>query len=78
MRLEWCQENKTIVNYRIEFRCAKYTNRWSYHHQYKTLKDAQIEALGLAKQLSEDNIIRVVRYTQIIEILDTQNGCKKP
>lgn len=78
MRLEWCQEDKTIVNYRIEFRCAKYTNRWNYHTQFKTLKDAQREALGLAKQLSEDNIIRVVRYTQTIEILETQNGGKKP
>lgn len=76
MRLEWCQDDKTIVNYRIESSMPKHGNHWRYHGQYKHFVDAQKYALGVASKLTEDYIIRIVKYTQNIEILETQKGNK--
>jgi len=74
MRLEWINEDKTITSYRVEFQTEYESSHWSFMRQYKTFEDAQKKASEFAKVQPETTKIRIVKYTQIIETLETCNG----
>ena len=73
MRLEWINNDKVIVNYRVEFQTEFERDHWSFIKQYKTLEQAQ-NGVTEFKNNSYKNVtkIRIVKYTQIIEIINTE------
>ena len=73
MRLEWINNDKVIVNYRVEFQTEFERDNWNFIKQYKTLEQAQ-NGVTEFKNNSNKNVtkIRLVKYTQIIEIINTE------
>ena len=73
MRLEWINNDKVIVNYRVEFQTEFERDNWNFIKQYKTLEQAQ-NGVTEFKNNSNKNVtkIRIVKYTQIIEIINTE------
>ena len=41
MRLEWVNNDKVIVTYRVEFQTKFESSHWNFVKQYKTLEQAQ-------------------------------------
>lgn len=76
MRLETYNEDKVIVTYRVEFRTYSGC-LWNFLGHDKSLKKAQQRAFEFARISRETTQIRIVKYTQTIEILETRNGVDK-
>lgn len=74
MRLEWYNEDKVIVTYRVEFQTKNENGHWNFVGHDKSLKKAQQRAFEFARISRETTKIRIVKYTQTIEILETMNG----
>ena len=72
MRLEWINNDKVIVNYRVEFQTEFEHDHWNFVKQYKTLEQAQKGAIEFKNNSHKANKIRIVKYTQIIEIINTE------
>ena len=73
MRLELINNDKVIVNYRVEFQTEFERDHSNFIKQYKTLEQAQ-NGVTEFKNHSNKNVtkIRIVKYTQIIEIINTE------
>ena len=73
MRLEWINNDKVIVNYRVEIQTEYERDHCNFIKQYKTLEQAQ-SGVTEFKNNSNKNVtkIRIVKYTQIIEIINTE------
>lgn len=74
MRLEWVNNDKVIVTYRVEFQTKFESDHWNFVKQYKTLEQAQKRAAEFKSISPNTTKIRVVKYTQTIEIINTENG----
>lgn len=73
MRLEWYNEDKVIVTYRVEFQTYE-SGPWNFVGHDKSLKKAQQRVFEFARISRKTTKIRIVKYTQTIEILETTNG----
>ena len=74
MRLEWINNDKVIVNYRVGFQTEFERDHWNFIKQYKTLEQAQSEVTEFKNNYNKTTKItkiRIVKYTQIIEIINT-------
>lgn len=76
MRLETYDEDKVIVTYRVEF-SNELRGHWHFLVHDKSLKKAQQRAFEFARISRKTTKIRIVKYTQTIEILETRNGVDK-
>ena len=74
MRLEWVNEDKTIVTYRVEAQTKYENSHWNFVKQFKSLEQAQNKAAEFRGISPNTTKVRVVKYTQIIEILNTEYG----
>ena len=74
MRLEWINEDKTIVTYRVEFQTKFDSNHWNFVQQFKSLEQANNKAAEFRNISPNTTKVRVVKYTQIIETLSTEYG----
>ena len=72
MRLEWINNDKVIVNYRVEFQTEFERGHWNFIKQYKTLEQTQKRAAEFKNIYPKTTKIRIVKYTQIIEIINTE------
>ena len=73
MRLEWVNNDKVIVTYRVEFQ-TEFSDHWNFVKQYKTLEQAQKKAAEFKSISPKTTKIRIVKYTQIIETVNTEYG----
>lgn len=74
MRLEWINNDKVIVIYRVEFQTKFESDHWNFVKQYKTLEQAQKRATEFKSISPNTTKIRIVKYTQIIETISTEYG----
>ena len=73
MRLEWVNNDKVIVTYRVE-QTKFESDHWNFVMQYKTLEQAQKRAAEFKSISPKTTKVRIVKYTQIIEIINTEYG----
>lgn len=74
MRLEWVNNDKVIVTYRVEFQTEFESDHWNFVKQYKTFEQAQKRAAEFKCLTPNTTKVRIVKYTQIIEIINTEYG----
>lgn len=74
MRLEWINNDKVIISYRVEFQTEFEHDHWNFVTQYKSLEQAQQKAAEFKNISPKTTKVRIVKYTQIIEIVNTEYG----
>lgn len=73
MRLENVNEDKTVVSYRVEFQ-TEFSDRWNFVKQFKSLAQAQKRAAEFKHISPNTTKIRIIKYIQITETINTEYG----
>lgn len=72
MRLEWINNDKVIITYMVEFQTEFESDHWNFIKQCKTFEQAQKRAAEFKFVSPKTTKVRIVKYTQVIEIINTE------
>lgn len=73
MKPEDKNEDKIIISYGVEFK-TEFSDHWNIVNQYKYITQAQMKAAEFKSISPKTTKIRIVKYIQITETINTEYG----